>query len=1419
MAVLRPKFKFYRGKTYTFDVSDSSNATHPFRFTADSGTSTYDSGVTIAGTAGIPGASVSINVSANAPSLLNYYCTTHGLGMGNHILVTGTVPAGRNLSDGFFSAYRLDSSDGTQIASGGQYLEALVDKSGSIHNMSYRSYGNLDERNIFHYVLNANGTFKWGKKRAPSGSQQSSAASQYKAFEKSMAVDSDNNVFTLTGAHTEYINSSHYMYAKTSEITKWDSIGNILWTRNVFNQDAVDSGKTLTGYNYRYAGYSMTPHVIQTLSNGDPIIYSTEQYSDLINSQVSMVARLDKSNGDLIWARRLGDNVQDTGDNIGRAMVVDKDNNIFCHGQIEYVGITGAGSIGIEYPSIIKLDSNGNKLWTNTYGHPEGFIPEDSIGIPTRQAGNYTDSVIQPEDSFNALVVDSNGDIYASGNMKVDDLNNVGRRRGLLAKIKGSDGHIVWQKHMMMQSHIANTRMIIDNVGKIIVNADNYGIYKYNSEGKLLDEFAILSMKGTSDTMHITPNGDNVIYSGEIWDSGQSIYSGQSYNYTISLPNHEVGKNYDRVGDDTHASLRRTGNVFGNLRVIDVGHDLGTFMTSEYNYGDTDAKMEILTGTSGTYGPIGSLDFVTGGNSTIVSANYSGTSEEAVWTNISGITEYADKSGEILPPLRHDWHTFNDSSNIAELYEKDTIPEYAMKMVRGGGDYDQPYGWIAVSGENRVDIFRENDSDIFTDANKTTYTLDGTNKYVYSMDIMDNNFDTSNYRSRHVILRCGTDKETSATTKVEIFSVYSMTQKAAITGLPAFMPSGASIHKQDVTVFEDQYDNPRFLYSNDSSDGNRVVTLCGETGGTYMNFKDPLPHDSSESIQDVWFGYSIQADENYVCIAAPKQKHPDLSGYTSYGGAVHVWLVVNNTVGVNSNTYPYEDPEYRYTIYNPGLDNLEGRTSNLNGDDFGINMKLQGSYLAVAAKGDIEGSHAGGGSNDVGVVYLFRLRPQTYELVGVYSDYNAIGEFNGSYYNDDLGRSQTRSPGQVGMKFGEEANQIGFDYPYLSMHGNNAFHLQESDFRHTDYDGSGTGAVSYDAGNIAVFDVRDNSHLGTLYHPGPYSETNNYGNKYSRTARFGNAHIIKSDGTIYAGSSTIGTLSRVGGKIRKILPSTTQDYHEPRKFRSTHSISPGTFTSKLNIAGDDGTWCKGDAWTIEFWTKMDATTSSSNYSDKIVSTSDEAINFKLVSEEIRLYTKDKNNSLHRSVRYGYRPAWDVTGAFSEGVDSDTTTYDGDEATRWHHIAAVYHAQPQNHEGKGSLSLFIDGLHAVRGTFQDGILAGTPTWHFGGDLSQLVNANIYDFAIHDIVKYNKPFAPELSFYRPQITDNTKCLIVGTAAGAIDLTGNATLTTTGTINMSTDIPDRGDIKDVRRYDPQMWRDNSEERRNDPSSRGAP
>ena len=82
--VSAPTLTLYKGWTYTFDVSDSSNGSHPFRFYA--GSSQYSTNVTVTGTQGSAGAKVQIVIPESQPTNFQYYCTNHS-GMGNTITV------------------------------------------------------------------------------------------------------------------------------------------------------------------------------------------------------------------------------------------------------------------------------------------------------------------------------------------------------------------------------------------------------------------------------------------------------------------------------------------------------------------------------------------------------------------------------------------------------------------------------------------------------------------------------------------------------------------------------------------------------------------------------------------------------------------------------------------------------------------------------------------------------------------------------------------------------------------------------------------------------------------------------------------------------------------------------------------------------------------------------------------------------------------------------------------------------------------------------------------------------------------------------------------------------------------------------------------------------------------------------------
>ena len=82
LGALAPDLTLSEGKTYRFDQSDSTNSTHPFRFSiVNNGTwaggSAYTTNVTTHGTPGVKGAYTEIKVTKVTPNHLYYYCTQH----------------------------------------------------------------------------------------------------------------------------------------------------------------------------------------------------------------------------------------------------------------------------------------------------------------------------------------------------------------------------------------------------------------------------------------------------------------------------------------------------------------------------------------------------------------------------------------------------------------------------------------------------------------------------------------------------------------------------------------------------------------------------------------------------------------------------------------------------------------------------------------------------------------------------------------------------------------------------------------------------------------------------------------------------------------------------------------------------------------------------------------------------------------------------------------------------------------------------------------------------------------------------------------------------------------------------------------------------------------------------------------------
>ena len=84
--VTQPVLTLYRGVTYRFDYSDTSNASHPLRISTTAEGVQYNTGYSSFGTRGNAGAYIQFIVPMEAPDTMYYNCQTHA-GMGNTINV------------------------------------------------------------------------------------------------------------------------------------------------------------------------------------------------------------------------------------------------------------------------------------------------------------------------------------------------------------------------------------------------------------------------------------------------------------------------------------------------------------------------------------------------------------------------------------------------------------------------------------------------------------------------------------------------------------------------------------------------------------------------------------------------------------------------------------------------------------------------------------------------------------------------------------------------------------------------------------------------------------------------------------------------------------------------------------------------------------------------------------------------------------------------------------------------------------------------------------------------------------------------------------------------------------------------------------------------------------------------------------
>tara|TARA_A100001201_G_scaffold36726_2_gene38595 strand:+ start:610 stop:1905 length:1296 start_codon:yes stop_codon:yes gene_type:complete len=257
MAILRPKLKFIKGKTYIIDVSDPSNAGHPLRFTADSGATEYTTGVTATGTAGTPGATVTFAVPENAPNDLNYYCLTHGLRMGNKMK---TVYDPNSIAYRGTRAWGNGGSRGDTI--GGSYAGPVGGGSTDVHYFDIVTKSNSTEvGGILSYLPHVNNASAGWSTSSTTGSK----AIVIGAARSNVLVD---DIYTFD---TVSLSTATSFGSTTSSYEGYQSRG----TANDGFRTVAHTGRNPTNYS---AGYDKL-HYITNAQEGNSTAFGDLTYS------------------------------------------------------------------------------------------------------------------------------------------------------------------------------------------------------------------------------------------------------------------------------------------------------------------------------------------------------------------------------------------------------------------------------------------------------------------------------------------------------------------------------------------------------------------------------------------------------------------------------------------------------------------------------------------------------------------------------------------------------------------------------------------------------------------------------------------------------------------------------------------------------------------------------------------------------------------------------------------------------------------------------------------------------------------------------------------------------------------------------------------------------------------------------------
>lgn len=305
---------------------------------------------------------------------------------------------------------------------------------------------------LLNFCLFAQPGFFWAKQQV---------VGTYYCMSGGITIDDYGNIYT-TGGFTDTADfdpdSSIYNLIAHGDgsydifISKWDSIGNLIWAKSMGGKKrdqalslALDKQGNLyiTGYFRDTADFDPGPGVFNLISAGGEDIF---------------ICKLDSS-GNLVWAKSMGGT--DGYYERGVSITIDNKNTVCLtgtfggtcdfdpgNGVFNLTEISGGGDA-----FICKLDSSGNFLWVT------------QLGGAKQEGGN-------------SITVDADNNIYATGRWDTIGWNDV-----FICKLDAS-GNLFWLKHLAGVN--ANSLTLDDNKNIYLTGGPGIFVCKLDSLGNVI---------------------------------------------------------------------------------------------------------------------------------------------------------------------------------------------------------------------------------------------------------------------------------------------------------------------------------------------------------------------------------------------------------------------------------------------------------------------------------------------------------------------------------------------------------------------------------------------------------------------------------------------------------------------------------------------------------------------------------------------------------------------------------------------------------------------------------------------------------------------------------------------------------------------------------------------------------------------